>query len=53
MRRLILTTALVLLAGITFGQTLKKGVILGVHHMTITLEPDVTMDQYLDFLKIR
>ena len=51
MRKLILTTALVLLAGITFGQTLQKGVILGVHHVTITLKLDVTMDQYLDVVK--
>ena len=48
MRKLILTTALVLLAGVTFGQTLQKGGILVVHHMTFTLDPDVTMDQFLD-----
>jgi len=51
MRKLILTTALVLLVGITFGQTLQKGVILGVHQVTITLKPDVTMDQFLDVFK--
>ena len=51
MKKIILTAAVVLIVGMSFGQTLKKGVILGVHHMTITLEPDVTMDQYLDFFK--
>ncbi len=42
--------ALILLAGVTLGQTLQKGVIIGVHHLTITLDPDVTMNQYLDFI---
>jgi hypothetical protein len=49
MKKLILTTALVLLAAITFGQTLQKGGILGIHQMTITLKPEVTIDQFLDF----
>ncbi len=51
MKKIILTAAVVLIVGMSFGQTLKKGIILGVHHMTITLEPDVTMDQYLDVFK--
>ena len=49
MRKLLIITVLLLLAGIAFGQTLKKGSLLKVHHMTITLKPGVTMDQYLDF----
>jgi hypothetical protein len=49
MKRLILTTAFVLLAGITFGQTLEKGNSLGLHVYTITLDPDVTLNQWLDF----
>ena len=51
MKRLIIAAAFILLAGVAFGQHLQKGIILGVHHMTITLKPDVTMDQYLDFIK--
>ena len=50
MKKLIIAAAFILLAGVAFGQTLQKGVILGVHHMTITLKPDVTMDQFLDAL---
>ncbi len=51
MKKLIIAAAIILLAGVAFGQTLKKGVILGVHHMTITLKTDVTMDQFLDAFK--
>ena len=51
MKKLIIAAALILLAGVTFGQTLHKGSIIGVHHMTITLKADVTMDQFLDVLK--
>ena len=50
MKKLLVITALVLFAGIAFGQTLKKGVILGIFETTLTLKPDVTMDQLLDFL---
>ena len=49
MKKLIIVAAFILLAGVAFGQHLQKGVLLGVHHMTITLKPNVTMDQYLDF----
>ena len=51
MRKLLIVSALLLFAGIAFGQTLKKGNILGVHHLTITLDPDVTMNQYLDLFE--
>jgi hypothetical protein len=50
MKKLIIAAAFILLAGVAFGQHLQKGVILGVHHMTITLKPDVTMDQFIDAL---
>lgn len=49
MKKLILTAALILVAGITFGQTLQKGNLVGFHVMTINLDPDVTMNQYMDF----
>ena len=51
MKKLIFAAALILLAGVAYGQHLQKGVILGVHNVTITLKPDVTMDQYLDAYK--
>jgi uncharacterized protein Veg len=46
---LLFTTAIILLAGITFGQTLQKGNLIGVHVATIKLEPGVTMEQFLEF----
>ena len=49
MKKLLLITALLLFAGIAFGQNLQKGSILSIHVMTITLDPDVTMNQFLDF----
>jgi len=49
MKKIILTAALVLLAGVTFGQTLEKGNSLGLHFLTLTLATDVTMTQWWDF----
>jgi hypothetical protein len=50
MKKLLVVTALILFAGVLFSQTLQKGGSIGLHVMTINLAPDVTMDQYLDFL---
>lgn len=50
MKKLILTTTLLLALNIAFGQSLKEGNLLGLHMMEITLEPDVTMNQFQDFL---
>ena len=50
MRKLLVITAFLLFAGIAFGQTMQKGVVIGVHTVTVTLNPDVTMDQYQDFI---
>ena len=49
MKKLILTSALILLVGFTFGQTLQKVNLVGLHVMTINLDPDVTMNQFKDF----
>ena len=49
MRKLLVITALLLFVGIAFGQTLKKGNLIGVHVMSIELKPGATMDQYIDF----
>ena len=38
-----------MLSGMVLGQTIQKSSLLGLHLVTITLEPGVTMDQYLDF----
>jgi len=49
MRKLLIITALLLFAGLTFGQTLEKGGVLALHHNQITLATGVTIDQYFDF----
>jgi hypothetical protein len=38
-----------LLANFSFGQTLQKGNLLGLHVMTINLKPNVTMDDFKTF----
>ena len=50
MKKLIIAVAFILFAGVVFSQTLQKGGSIGLHVATITLAPEVTMDQYLDFL---
>ncbi len=50
MRKLVIAAAFILLAGVAFGQTLAKGGSFGLHVLTVNLDPDVTMNQYLDFL---
>ena len=49
MKKLIIVTTLILISGFTFGQSLQKGSILSIHKMTVTLDPDVTMNQFIDF----
>ena len=49
MRKLLVIAALILFAGVAFGQTIQKSNLIGLHIVTITPDPDVTMNQYLDF----
>ena len=49
MRKLFVITALILFAGIAFGQTVQKGSVIGLHTSVVTLNSGVTIDQYLDF----
>lgn len=49
MKRLFVLTVLILFSGIAFSQTLQKGHILGSSILTITLEPNITMEEYMDF----
>jgi len=49
MKKLLVITALLLFAGIAFGQTLQKGNLIGVHVWSIELKPGATMDQFIDF----
>lgn len=51
MKKLFLFAALILLTGITFGQTLQKGNLVGTHVLTVTLQPGITMEKYLEFVK--
>ncbi len=45
---------LIFLLGISItrstAQTLQKGTVMGIHTYTLTLNPDVTMNQFLDFM---
>ena len=49
MRKLLVITALLLFSGVAFGQTLKNGAIIEIHHINLNLNPDATMNQWLDF----
>ncbi len=49
MKKLIIAAAIILFAGTAFSQTLQKGGILSVQTLKISLDPDVTWNQYLDF----
>lgn len=41
--------AMLLFAGVLFGQTLEKGGVIALHRTEVTLAPGVSLDQYLDF----
>jgi hypothetical protein len=49
MKKLVLIVSAILIAGLTFGQTIKKGSVVIVSSYEVTLNPDVTMNQFLDF----
>jgi hypothetical protein len=51
MKKLILFVAMVLMTGIAFGQTLQKGNLVGTHVWTVTLQPGVTLEKYVEFYK--
>ena len=51
MRKLILITALILIAGITYEQNLQKGNLVGTHAISVTLQPGVTIEKFMDFYK--
>jgi hypothetical protein len=50
MKKLLIITALVLFAGVAFGQTMQKGSVIGLHTSVVTLNAGVTLDQYMDFI---
>ena len=51
MKKLVLLTALILMTGLAFGQGLQKGNLAGVKIVNLTPNPDVTMNQFVDFIK--
>ena len=51
MKKLVFLVALVLMAGVAFGQTIQKGSVFGAYALEIKLDPDVTMNQFLDFVQ--
>ncbi len=50
MKKFIIATAFILLTGIVFGQALQKGNLVGVHVHDLVLQPDVTYNQWKDFM---
>ena len=48
MKKLIIAAAFILIAGMSYGQTLQKGGMVSVHEWSITLNTGVTMDQFLE-----
>lgn len=50
MKKVILLAAIVIVAGAAMGQTFQKGNLVGNHVGTIMLDPDVTYNQYKDFV---
>lgn len=48
MRKLLIVTAILLFSGICIGQNLQKGNVVSIHPWTVKLNPDVTMNQFLN-----
>ena len=51
MKKLLIISVFLLIAGIAFGQTIQKGNLFGVHVLSIELKDGVTMDQYIKAFK--
>ncbi len=49
MKKLVFLAALILLSGLTFGQGLQKGNLVGTHSGSTTLQPGVTMEKFVEF----
>jgi hypothetical protein len=51
MKKLILFSAMILMAELAFSQSLQKGNLVGTHVMTVDLQPGVTLDKFIEFYK--
>jgi hypothetical protein len=49
MKKFIIIVALAAIANFSFAQQLQKGNLIGVHAITLTLKPGVTMEQVENF----
>lgn len=49
MRKIFLAVALLSMVGTAAAQELKKGNLVGLHLMTVKLEPGVTMERFTEF----
>ena len=48
MKKLVFLAAFLLFSVLAFGQGLQKGNLVGVHVITVTLQPGVTMDKFIE-----
>jgi hypothetical protein len=46
MKKLVIIAALILIAGVAYGQTVEKGNIIALNVITANLDPDVTYNQW-------
>jgi hypothetical protein len=53
MKKLILIAAVILMAGITYGQSIQKGSLIGTHVITVALMPGVTLEKYIEVFKTK
>jgi len=49
MKKNLVVTALILIMGVTYGQTFQKGNLVGFHVGTVDLGPDVSLNQWKKF----
>jgi hypothetical protein len=49
MKKNLMIVALILIAGVTNGQTFPKGNLVGFHAGTVDLDPDVSLNQWKKF----
>ena len=55
MKKLTIATILLLALSVApvMSQTLSKGNLMGIHTLTVNLDPDVTMNQYKQYIKTK
>jgi hypothetical protein len=49
MKKLTLVIAIILVTGVTFGQTIKKGMVVALSSYELVLKDNVTLQQYINF----